>query len=473
MENQKLKFSLASSLSLARSRFHHSNTLVYLTRLLRPPKCILGADCNWRWWGHLMTILCNRTRSNFLNCKTMENQKLKFSLARSLGHSPSLTRSLGHSPSLARSRFHHSNTLVYLTHLLRPPKCIWGADCNWRWWGHLMTILCNRTRSNFLNCKTMENQNLNFRSLARSLALVFTIQIHWCILLTCWDLPNVYGVLIAIGGGRDIWWLFYVIELVRTFWTVRRWKIKNLNFRSLATSLARYLARSLPRSLATSLTLPRSLALVFTIQIHWCILLTCWDLPNVYGVLIAIGGGRDIWWLFYVIELVRTFWTVRRWKIKNLNFRSLATSLPRSLPRSLSLALPRSLALVFTIQIHWCILLTCWDLPNVYWVLIAIGGGGDIWWLFYVIELVRTFWTVRRWKIKNLNFRSLASSLSLARSLARSLTERATWWNFHYLIFIWDVFPILNKDSVTRTYKDYFKKSIANLNNNQLMIRNS
>ena len=143
---------------LTRSRFHHSNTLVYLTRLLRPPKCIWGADCNWRWWGHLMTILCNRTRSNFLNCKTMGNQKLKFSLARSLGHSPSLARSL--------SRFHHSNTLVYLTHLLRPPKCIWGADCNWRWWGHLMTILCNRTRSNFLNCKTMENQKLKF-SLAR------------------------------------------------------------------------------------------------------------------------------------------------------------------------------------------------------------------------------------------------------------------------------------------------------------------
>ena len=186
MENQKLKFSLAHSLarllghspSLARSCFHHSNTLVYLTHLLRPPKCIWGADCNWRWWGHLMTILCNRTRSNFLNCKTMENRKLKFSLARSLAHSP----------SLARSRFHNSNTLVYLTRLLRPPKCIWGADCNWRWWGHLMTILCNRTRSNFLNCKMMENQKLKFslaHSLARSLSLVFTIQIHWCILLAC------------------------------------------------------------------------------------------------------------------------------------------------------------------------------------------------------------------------------------------------------------------------------------------------
>ena len=33
-----------------------------------------------------MTILCNRTRSNFLNCKTMENQKLKFSLAHSLAN---------------------------------------------------------------------------------------------------------------------------------------------------------------------------------------------------------------------------------------------------------------------------------------------------------------------------------------------------------------------------------------------------
>ena len=97
-----------------------------------------------------MTILCNRTHSNFLNCKTMEkNKNLNFR-------------------SLARSRFHHSNTLVYLTRLLRPPKCIWGADCNWRWWGHLMTILCNRTRSNFLNCKMMENQKLKF-SLARSL----------------------------------------------------------------------------------------------------------------------------------------------------------------------------------------------------------------------------------------------------------------------------------------------------------------
>ena len=152
---------------------------------------------------------------------------------------------------LARSHFHHSNTLVYLTRLLRPPKCIWGADCNWRWWGHLMTILCNRTRSNFLNCKTMGNQKLKF-SLAHSLALVFTIQIHWCILLACWDLPNVYGVLIAIGGGGDIWWLFYVIELVRTFWTVRRWKIKNLNFRSLTRSLAH--SPSLARSLARSLT---------------------------------------------------------------------------------------------------------------------------------------------------------------------------------------------------------------------------
>ena len=122
---------------------------MYLTRLLRPPKCIWGADCNWRWWGHLMTILCNRTCSNFLNCKTMGNQKLKF--------------------SLARSCFHHSNTLVYLTRLLRPPKCIWGADCNWRWWGYLMIILCNRTCSNFLNCKMMGNQKLQF-SLTHSLS---------------------------------------------------------------------------------------------------------------------------------------------------------------------------------------------------------------------------------------------------------------------------------------------------------------
>ena len=31
---------------------------------------------------HLMTILCNRTHLNFLNCKRMGNQKLQFSLAR-------------------------------------------------------------------------------------------------------------------------------------------------------------------------------------------------------------------------------------------------------------------------------------------------------------------------------------------------------------------------------------------------------
>ena len=227
--------------------------------------------------------------------------------------------------------------------------------------------------------------------LTSSLALVFTIQIHWCILLACWDLPNVYGVLIAIGGGGDIWWLFYVIELIQTFRTVRQWEIKNVNFRLLASSLT------------------CSLTLVFTIQIHWCILLAYWDLQNVYEVLIAIGGGGDIWWLFYVIELVWVFWTVRRWEIKNFNFRLLPSSLACSL------------ALIFTIQIHWCILLACWDLPNVYGVLIAIGGGGDIWWLFYVIELVRTFWTVQRWKIKNLNFRSLASSLSLPPSLPPSL----------------------------------------------------
>ena len=139
------------------SHFHHSNTLVYFTRLLRPPKCIWGTDYNWRWWGHLMTILCNRTCSNFLNCKTMGNEKLKFSLSCSLTH------------SLTGSHFHHSNTLMYLTHLLRP--------------------------------------------------------------------PHVYWVLIAIGGGGDICWQFYVIDLVRTFWTVRRWEMKNLNFCFLTHSL--------------------------------------------------------------------------------------------------------------------------------------------------------------------------------------------------------------------------------------------
>ena len=46
-----------------------------------------------------MTILCNRTRSNFLNCKTMENQKLKFSLAHSLASSLSLARSLANRTS--------------------------------------------------------------------------------------------------------------------------------------------------------------------------------------------------------------------------------------------------------------------------------------------------------------------------------------------------------------------------------------
>ena len=171
----------------------------------------------------------------------------------------------------------------------------------------------------------------------------------------------------VVGTSDDY---FFVIELVRTFWTVRQWEIKNFNFHSLASSLA----------------------LVFTIQIHWCILLACWDLPNVYGVLIAIGGGGDIWWLFYVIELVRTFLNCKMMGNQKLQF------------------FARSLALVFTIQIHWCILLTCWDLPNVYGVRIAIGGGGDIWWLFYVIELVRTFWTVWQWEIKNFNFRSLAHS---------------------------------------------------------------
>ena len=48
-----------------------------------------------------MTILCNRTCSNFLNCKMMGNQKLQFSLAHSLSFSP--FKYIGVSYSLAET----------------------------------------------------------------------------------------------------------------------------------------------------------------------------------------------------------------------------------------------------------------------------------------------------------------------------------------------------------------------------------
>ena len=183
----------------------------------------------------------------------------------------------------------------------------------------------------------------------------------------------------VVGTSDDY---FFVIELVRTFWTVRQWEIKNFNFHSLASSLA----------------------LVFTIQIHWCILLACWDLPNVYGVLIAIGGGGDIWWLFYVIELVRTFWTVWQWEIKNFNFRSLAHS-----------CFHHSNTLVYLTRLL--------RPPKCIW---SADCNWRLWWHLMTILCNRTrsnFLNCKTMENQKLKFslaHSLTSSLSLARSLSFS-----------------------------------------------------
>ena len=85
----------------------------------------LGGDSTWRRWRHLTTILHNQTCLNFLNQGVVGSKNLKFPL----GY------------QLEAIVVQCSRLFTCWQHL----KHIWGGDSTWRWWGHLTTILHNRT----------------------------------------------------------------------------------------------------------------------------------------------------------------------------------------------------------------------------------------------------------------------------------------------------------------------------------------
>ena len=100
---------------------------------------------------------------------------------------------------------------------------------------------------------------------------------------------------------------------------------------------------------------------------------------NADRVIILFAGGGDTWTQLCVIKLVSTFCTERRWGAKNENLGSGR----------------------FIIQ--WFSLFAYCHMGNEYGVVIVVGGGGDTWPLFCIIEVVWTFCTERRWGAKNEN----------------------------------------------------------------------